>query len=119
MNDADGARENALGEVQSDELFVTDLVRDRGFGQDRNADADPDRTFERLDVVELHHLTDLDLAVFEDLVHRLARGNVALEGDAILSGERLDAHTAAAREPVYRIAYDHELVFAKRDDGEV
>src|SRR5215475_2739113 len=119
MNDADGAREDALGELQSDELFVTDLGRDRGFGQDRNADTDLDRTFDRLDVVELHHVVDLDLALFEYVVNRLACGNVALEGDEIFPGERLDARPAAARELVFGIANDDQLDVAKPNDGEV
>src|SRR5262245_46400880 len=119
MNDADGAREDAFGEVQRDELFIADLVRDRCFGQDRNADADLDRALDRLDVVELHHAIDLDPLLFEDAVNRLARRDVALEGDEIFPGERLDAHAMAARQPVFRVANYDELVVAERNDGQV
>src|SRR5262252_5857117 len=85
VNDADGAREDAFGEVQRDELFIADLVGDGGFGQDRNADADLDRALDRLDVVELHHAIDLDLVLFEYAVNGLPRRDVSLEGDEIFS----------------------------------
>src|SRR5262245_9443817 len=107
MNDADGAREDAFGEVQRDELVITALVGDGGFGEDRNADADLDRALDRLDVVELHHAIDLDLVPFEDAVNGLARRDVTLEGDEIFPGEGLDAHAMAARQLVFRAAnYD-------------
>src|SRR5215813_6024199 len=119
VNDADGAREDAFGEVQRDELFIADFVSDCGFRQDRNANADLDRALDCLDVVELHHEIDLDLALFEYAVNRLARRDVSLEGDEIFPGERLDAHAMAARQLMFGVANDDELVVAKRNDGEV
>src|SRR5262245_26318554 len=119
VNDADGAREDAFGEVQRDELFIADLVSDGCFRQDRNADADLDRALDCLDVVELHHEIDLDLALFEYAINRLARRDVPLEGDEIFPGERLDAHAMAARQLMFGVANDDELVVAKRNDGEV
>src|SRR5262245_14827358 len=119
VNDADGAREDAFGEVQRDELFIADLVSDGGFRQDRNADPDLDRALDCLDVVELHHEIDFDIALFEYAVNRLARRDVSLEGDEIFSGERLDAHAMAARQLMFGVANDDELVVAKRNDGEV
>src|SRR5499426_2275345 len=119
VNDADGAREDAFGEVQRDELFIADLICHGCLGQDRNADADLDRALDRLDVVELHHAIDLDLTLFEYAVNRLARRDVSLEGDEIFPGERLDAHSMASRQLMFGVANDDELVVAKRNDGEV
>src|SRR5262249_11322490 len=119
MNDANGEREDALGVFQSDELFVSHIGCVCGYGQDRNADTDLDRTFDRLDVVKLHHVVDLDLTLFEDAVNRLACGNVALEGDEVFTGQAFDAHAAAARELVFGITNDDQLVVAKPNDLEV
>src|SRR5262249_7041407 len=119
VNDADGASEDAFCEVQRDELFIADLICHGGLGQDRNAYADLDRALYRLDVVELHHAIDLDLALLEYAVNRLASRDVWLEGDEIFPGQRLDAHAMAARQLMFGVANDDELVVAKRNDGEV
>src|SRR5262249_53089821 len=119
MDDSDGTREHAFGEVECDQQLVFDLIRDGGFRQDRHPDADFDRTFDGFNIVKLHHVIYRDPVLFEDAVDGLARRDVALKGDEILPRQRPDADPAATRQPMFRVTNNDQLVVPERDDGDI
>src|SRR5581483_7246937 len=71
------------------------------------------------DVVELHHVADLDAVATEHAVRLPAGRDVALEADEGLAGELPDRQLLVLRELMARRADEDESVLAERDDRDL
>jgi len=72
--------------------------------------------FHGFDVVEFHHVLASTPYSFKILSSALRVGDVRLEPDDLLAGERFELHAFQFGERMLRVADEHERIFAERDD---
>jgi hypothetical protein len=104
------------GRIRGGATNLLDLLLHGGLRHDCHTGIDLDGALHGFDVVELHDRIDLELVLAEDEVDRLARRDVGVEADELVTGERLDIDLAGLGEDVLRVRYEHEAVIAERHD---
>ena len=90
-----------------------------GLGEDGEPGADLDHPLDRLDVVELHDVADLDAVAAEEAIGLAAGGNVALVTDQVLPLELPDRDLTMARERMARRAGEHQPILAEGQHGDL
>ena len=80
------------------EHAVGELARDRGVGEQRDAEPAAHHLLGGVDVVELHHAARYDAGRTEERAGQLVVARAAVEEHELLAAELLDAHLAVDRE---------------------
>ena len=119
VDDADGTAEGAFDGRPGHQRARADLARERGGGQERDAEPGLDRALDRLDVVELHGVADAHAVAAQEPVDHPARGDVALEADEGLTVERGEGAADAPRDAMAGRRRDDQLVVAEGHDLEL
>src|SRR5205085_1529189 len=83
IDETDRARPFGFGERDDGELAASLFINHARTRHNRHAEADFDRALDRLNVVELGHLMNIDAVRAQDAVSRLARRDVTLEQDEV------------------------------------
>ena len=115
MEDGERTGELLALEQHRRERALTHLLHHGRLRHDGDAMVDLDCAFHRLDVVELHHRRDLEFVIAENLVDGLARRDVRVEADELVSRQCLHLYVTTLRQRVIRMRNDHEPVIPERN----
>src|SRR6185295_15224212 len=115
MNDGDWSCE-ALGEIDRAQRSCSHFVLHGRARNDSHAKISFDRSLDRFDVVELHHILNSDPAIPKNLIHRFASRDVALKPDKALPVKRADIDSLLRSKLVFRTTNENQRVVSKRYD---
>src|ERR1041384_5455167 len=108
IDEADGACPFGFRKRDDGELPAPLFINDARTRHNCDAEADFDRAFDRLDIVELGHLMHADAVRAQDAVGRLARRDVALKEDEVQSIKFARAHLLLPGERMFGRADEHK-----------
>ena len=116
MDNADGAVQFGSDQADRHEAAVAAGLADRRLRQDADPGPDFHRLLDRLDIIELHHDSDVHRPLPQVAVDLLADAQVAIEGHKILALKVLGRHGRFLRQAVLRAA-DQRHAFAAQGDN--